>query len=94
VNRARVAKSLNNLALFILLMFAAPLAISIVLLQADWREIALAFAAYWVILLLLLGGHGRSRPRRDEVFGWMMILTMFTGWIGVPLLVVVQRLIF
>jgi hypothetical protein len=93
VNKATVGNALNNLVLLFLLMFGAPLAISILLLQANWQEIAIAFAAWWAILFVFLGGAGRRRPRRDEIVGWMMIFTMFTGWIGVPVLVAIQQLV-
>ena len=90
---ARLGDTFNQAALFFLLMFAAPLAISILLLQATWQEIAIAFAAWAGLLVLFLSG-GKRLPRLDELVGWMMIFTMFTGWLGVPLLVLAQRLLF
>ena len=93
MNKATIGNALNNLVLLFLLMFGAPLAISILLLQANWQEIVIAFAAWWAILFVFLGGAGRRRPRLDEIVGWMMIFTMFTGWIGVPVLVAIQQLV-
>jgi hypothetical protein len=90
---AKLGHTLNQAALFFLLMFAAPLAISILLLQAGWQEIGIAFAAWSVLLMLFLSG-GKRLPRLEELIGWMMIFTMFTGWLGVPLLVLAQRLLF
>ena len=75
--------TLNQAALFLLLVFAAPLAISILWLQASWQEIAIAFAAWAGLLALFLSG-GKRLPRLEELIGWMLIFTMFTGWLGVP----------
>ena len=89
---AKLSHTLKRLAQFLLLVFGAPLAISILLLQANAREIAIAFAAWAVLLVLFLSG-GKRLPRTEELVGWMLIFTMLTGWLGVPLLVLAQRLL-
>ena len=60
-----LADTLNQAALFLLLVFAAPLAISICGVQASWQEIAIAFAASAGLLALFSAAESACRGWRN-----------------------------
>jgi hypothetical protein len=76
-------------SLFVLgLIVLAPAAIAKFIVGATWLQVACAFGLWFVGLCILLGGNGVSR---DEAIGWTLIMSMFFGWLGVPISAVIIR---
>jgi hypothetical protein len=72
------------------LVVAAPAVLARFIVGATWLQVACAFCLWFVGLCIMLGGHGVSR---DEQIGWTIIMSMFFGWIGVPVSALVIRLL-
>ena len=66
----------------------APAAIAKLIVGADWLQVAFAFLIWFVCLWLVLGGPYISK---DEGVGWTAIMSMFFGWIGVPIVALILR---
>ena len=54
---------------------------------ASWLQVGWAFVV-WTIMLALLLGPGS----RDETIGWTIIVSMFIGWLGIPIVAWVLKL--
>jgi len=77
--------------LFVLgLMVGAPAVLAKFIVGATWLQVGCAFALWFIFLMVLLGGRGVST---DEQIGWTLIMTMFFGWLGVPISAVVIRVL-
>ena len=75
--------------LFVLgLLIVVPAAIAKLVIGASWLQVACAFPLWFFCLWLMLGGPSVSR---DEGIGWTIIISMFFGWLGVPLAALVLR---
>lgn len=67
-----------------------PVLISLVLIRGKWSEILKAYGI-WIALLGLIGfmqggAHG-------EGYGWAIIIAMFSTFIAIPVLVLVQKVV-
>jgi len=54
---------------------------------ASWLQVGCAFVV-WIIMLALLVGTGS----RGETIGWPIIVSMFIGWLGIPIVAWVLKL--
>jgi hypothetical protein len=72
------------------LVVVAPALLAKYIVGASWLQVACAYFCWIVVLCILLGGHGVSK---DETIGWTLIMTMFFGWLGVPISALVIRVL-
>jgi hypothetical protein len=73
---------------FVTLMFLGPALIAKFVVRATWAQVGCAFLMWFLCLFVLLGGHGVSA---DEQFGWTIIMSMFFGWLGIPVSALILR---
>jgi hypothetical protein len=75
---------------YFMLAFMGPALLSRYLLRGTWKEVGIAFLAFYGLLVLVLVVPGGGTY--DEKFGWVMIMGMFLGILGVPIATLIQRL--
>lgn len=73
---------------FLGVLFIAPGSLAWLVTGGNLLQVVCAFLLWFVVLFLVLGGGSVSR---DEALGWTMIISMFIGWAGVPLMALILR---
>jgi hypothetical protein len=77
-----------RIVVFVTLVLLGPALIAKFVVGATWVQVGCAFLIWFLCLFVLLGGHGVST---DEQFGWTLIMSMFFGWLGVPVSALILR---
>ena len=78
--------------LFVLgLIVVAPALVAKFIIGATWLQVACAFGLWFAGLCILLGGG--PGVSRDEAIGWTLIMSMFFGWLGVPISALIIRVL-
>ena len=78
-----------GIPVFLAVLIAVPVGLAIGLVGASWLEAGVAFAAFYLALVLVLGGGKVSQ----EAVGFTLIFGTATGWLGIPLLALGLRLL-
>ncbi|QYJ06581.1 hypothetical protein [Qipengyuania flava] len=76
----------QGLVVLALLVFI-PVGLAKGMVMASWLQTAGAFAVFYLVLFIALGGGKVS----NEVFGFTLIFGMFSAWLGVPLVALALR---
>jgi hypothetical protein len=84
-----MTNQLTNLAILLGIYLFVPIALAMVLVGANWKQVLIAYGVLLVPLGLIAGGGSTA----GEKIGWLLILGMFTAIPGIPLISLVLKIL-